>query len=157
MSLDGYESHRGASCAVRVFQLAARAETEQADISAHLVANATDPGSENIVAVRPAERLEDFRFTFVGAGIARRIGMDIWGRRFVDIPNYNTYFEDCLGDFVNAAFGRSAVVTQRRVDFSIDWVIEYSRIIVPVIRGGATHQLLACYTFHDAVNDAKFF
>lgn len=103
----------------------------------------------SVAFVTPSAHLCDFRFGHVGQEIESRLGLHLKGMRFGELQERHFGIADCLIEFQTAASEVKAVSSHRNTDFSPNWVIEYSRTIVPILRHSEVRYLLAGYVFHD--------
>lgn len=106
---------------------------------------------DSITVVQPACRLKNFRFTYFGQSLTDRFGDDLTGLTFGSVPDFESRLSACFEEFETARRERRIVSSQRHCNFSMNWVIEYSRTIVPILRDGEVGALVAGYVFHDSI------
>lgn len=102
-----------------------------------------------ILLVKPAEHLDDYRILYCGDAIASRFGGDLSGLTFSTLLNRVESVRPCLLQYQEAFDTRQKIVSRRRTDFSANWIIEYTRTIVPVICNNNVEALIGGYVFHD--------
>lgn len=119
-------------------------------------ASASEELLANLVVVMPGETFEDYRFAYVGHQIDARFGREITGKTFSFILELSPIFRDCLMDFKESIENNRKIIAHRRFDFSDKWMIEYSRIIYPVIGHDEIDCAVGYYMFHERDLEGRF-
>lgn len=120
-------------------------------------AGASEDLLASLVLVTPGENLETYRFSYVGRRIEERIGREITGHMFQRLLEYSESFRHCLQEFRQAHLQEQKIVSRHRFDFSDRWMIEYSRIIYPLVADAGNHRLVAHYVFHEVDQESRYF
>lgn len=105
----------------------------------------------------PGKTLETFRIVYVGQAINARMGRDLTGLTFGNILEISEDFRDCLSQFQDAIGSNEKIIARHCFDFSDKWMIEYSRIIYPIIGRKGFDCALGYYTFHENNLDGRYF
>lgn len=112
-------------------------------------AGATEDLLANLVVVMPGETLEECRFAYVGHQIDAHLGRELTGEPFQFVINICESFRTCLVEFKESIDQNRKIVSHRRFDFSDKWVIEYSRVIYPVVSRDGVDCAVGYYVFHE--------
>jgi hypothetical protein len=112
-------------------------------------AGATSELLGHLIAIIPADRLEEYRFTFVGSGVIAHFGRDISADSLAEILRSSSNLRPGLEQSENSLRIDEKVVSRHRYDFADMWVVEYSRVIYPVTAGSSSTCVISHYVFHD--------
>lgn len=119
-------------------------------------AGASEELLANLVVVMPGETLEAYRFAYVGDQINAHLGRDLMGKTFDYVIEISPKFQDCLAQFKVAIESDKKMISHRRFDFSEKWVIEYSRVIYPVVDHDGVNCAVGYYVFHESDLEGRF-
>ncbi|CAN1550423.1 hypothetical protein MCEMSEM23_02153 [Rhabdaerophilaceae bacterium] len=111
----------------------------------------------SIIIALPAEKLGDFQFKYIGENIEARFGSNLRGRKFSDLLNEYPMLLQCLQDYQTAHQTGLSKYARQRQDFSGKWIIEYTRLIVPLKSTPKGCVLIAGYQFHETNFDGLYF
>jgi|GEM_PF-3223556 len=112
-------------------------------------AGATDELLAHLVVVLPADTLEAYRFAFVGNQINTHLGREMVGEAFESVFSFGAGARECLAAFQQAIDSGQKVASFRQLDFSDKWIIEYSRVIYPVLDRNGIRCAVGYYFFHE--------
>jgi hypothetical protein len=113
-------------------------------------AGATSEFLGHLIVVIPADRLEEYRFTFVGSEV---ISPD----SFAEILRSSSNLRPCLEQSEKSLRIDEKVVSRHRYDFADMWVVEYSRVIYPVTAGSRSTCVISHDVFHDHSLEGRYF
>ncbi len=119
-------------------------------------AGASEDLLANLVVVTPSETLEDYRFVYVGHQIDAHLGRELTGKTFRFVLDMCESFRACLIEFMQAIDQTRKIISYRRLDFSDKWMIEYSRIIYPVIKRDGVDCAVGYYVFHESDLEGRY-
>jgi hypothetical protein len=120
-------------------------------------AGATSELLGHLIVVIPADRLEEYRFTFVGSEVIAHFGRDISPDSFAEILRSSSNFRPCLEQSEKSLRIDEKVVSRHRYDFADMWVVEYSRVIYPVTAGSRSTCVISHDVFHDHSLEGRYF
>ncbi len=119
-------------------------------------AGASDELLANLVVVMPGETLEDYRFVYVGHQIDAHLGRELTGKSFRSVLDISESFRVCLAEFMQSIDQSCKIISCRRLDFSDKWMIEYSRVIYPVINRDGMDCAVGYYVFHESDLEGRY-